>query len=236
MDITSQDLFVIGVLIFLEGILSVDNALVLAILAKHLPKDQQKKALTYGLVGAFVFRLIALAMVVYLVKWRWVKFVGGGYLLYIGIKHLFFGENKEDLSKKVKKAGFWQTVIAIELTDIAFAVDSILAGVALTKKLWVVFTGGVIGIVMMRFAASKFIVIIEKYPQLEKTAYLLVTIIGTKVIVEGLSIPGIDFHSPSGPAFWVFWILMAVCIAYGFMKKKPPAPDSDVAVLERPED
>lgn len=222
--ITSQDLFVIGVLIFLEGILSVDNALVLAVLAKKLPHHQQKKALTYGLFGAFAFRLIALALVVYLVQWRWVKFVGGGYLLYIAIAHLFFPPKPPAEGEKVAPANFWKVVIAIELTDIAFALDSILAGVALTKKLWVVFTGGIIGIVLMRFAAAAFIRIIEKFPRLEKTAYILVLIIGVKVIVEGLDFPGINFHSPSSPSFWAFWVLMAVSIAYGFLKKVEISP------------
>lgn len=206
----------IGLLIFLEGVLSVDNALVLAILARHLPEKEQKRALTYGLVGAFVFRFIALAMVTYLVKWRWVKFVGGGYLLYIAIKNLVFGENKDELGSKTNGATFWRTVVAIELTDIAFAVDSILAGVALTNKLWVVFTGGVIGIVMMRFTAALFIKIIEKFPKLEKTAYILVLIIGLKVVIEGLNLPGVNFHSPREPAFWVFWLLMIGAITYGF--------------------
>jgi len=219
-EVTSHDFLIIGLLIFLEGVLSVDNALVLAILAKHLPEKQRKKALTYGLVGAFVFRFIALAMVTYLVKWRWVKFVGGGYLLYIAIKHLFFGENKDDLKDKAVGTSFWKTVVAIELTDIAFAVDSILAGVALTNKLWVVFTGGIIGIVMMRFTASLFIRIIEQYPRLEKSAYLLVLIIGLKVVVEGFNFPGINFHSPRTVAFWVFWLLMVGIITYGFRGKR----------------
>lgn len=219
-DVTSNDLFLILLLVFLEGILSVDNALVLAVLAKHLPKDQQKKALTYGLIGAFVFRFIALSLAVYLVKWRWVKFVGGGYLLYIGLKHLIYGEEKNEDGSAKEPMGFWKTVVVIELTDIAFAVDSILAAVALTNKLWIILTGGILGIIMMRFAASLFIKVIEKFPQLEKTAYLLVVVIGAKVIIEGLSLPGIDFHSPSSPSFWVFWGLMAACISYGFLPKK----------------
>lgn len=218
-EVTSHDFLLIGLLIFLEGVLSVDNALVLAILARHLPEKEQKKALTYGLVGAFIFRFIALAMVTYLVKWRWVKFVGGGYLLYIGIKNLIFGESKDELGNKIQGASFWRTVVAIELTDIAFAVDSILAGVALTNKLWVVFTGGVIGIVMMRFTASLFIKIIGKFPKLEKTAYVLVVIIGLKVVIEGLDLPGVNFHSPREPAFWVFWVLMVSAITYGFSSK-----------------
>ncbi len=220
-EITSHDFLLIGLLIFLEGVLSVDNALVLAILARHLPVKEQKKALTYGLIGAFIFRFIALAMVTYLVRWRWVKFVGGGYLIYIAIKNLVFGENKDDRGKKAIGATFWKTVIAIELTDIAFAVDSILAGVALTNKLWVVFTGGIIGIVMMRFTASLFIRIIDKFPKLEKTAYILVLIIGTKVVIEGLALPGVNFHSPREYAFWVFWILMASALTYGFSSRTP---------------
>jgi YkoY family integral membrane protein len=223
-DITSQDLFTIGVLILLEGVLSVDNALVLAVLAKRLPEHQRKKALTYGLAGAFIFRLIALSLVIYLVQWRWIKFVGGGYLLYISISHLFFsGDSTEEDGSHSSKgyASFWKTVVAIELTDIAFALDSILAGVALTKKLWVVFVGGVMGIVLMRLAAAAFINLIAKFPRLEKTAYILVFIIGAKVIIEGLSLPGIDFHSARSPSFWVFWGLMATAITSGFLRRAP---------------
>jgi YkoY family integral membrane protein len=193
---------------------------VLALLAKHLPKEEQKKALTYGLVGAFTFRLIALAMVSFLIKWTWVKYVGGAYLLYIAIKHLFFSEGDPDVSKKTKGASFWRTVLAIELTDIAFAIDSILAGIALTSKLWIVFVGGALGIVLMRFAASGFIKLIEKFPRLEKTAYLLVLIIGAKVILEALRLPGVNFHSPKAASFWIFWALMGLGIAYGFIRKK----------------
>jgi YkoY family integral membrane protein len=205
---------------------------VLAILAKHLPEAQRKKALTYGLVGAFFFRLLALSMVTALVAWTWVKFVGGGYLLYIGVKNLVFGENKDELGEKSLGRSFWKTVLAIELTDIAFAVDSILAGVALTNKLWVVFTGGVLGIVMMRFAASAFIKIIEKFPQLEKTAYLLVIVIGVKVIVEGFHFEGVNFHSPSSAPFWIFWSSMAICIAYGFRTKAGKPVEAEVPASE----
>ena len=66
----AHDLAVIGLLIVLEGVLSIDNALVLGILAKRLPKRQQGRALTYGLVGAFVFRLIAIALAAYLLAQR----------------------------------------------------------------------------------------------------------------------------------------------------------------------
>ncbi|MCM2323536.1 MAG: hypothetical protein NDJ90_09775, partial [Oligoflexia bacterium] len=162
MAITSQDIFLIGFLAFLEGILSIDNALVLALMAKHLPKDQQRKALTYGLAGAVIFRLLSLLIITQLMRWTWVKFVGGGYLIFIAVKHLAFGEKAGETTKK-SAPGFWKTVLLIELMDIAFAVDSILAAVALTQKFWIVFAGGFMGVIMMRFAASVFLKLLERF-------------------------------------------------------------------------
>jgi predicted tellurium resistance membrane protein TerC len=92
---TLPDLGVIGLLILLEGVLSIDNALVLALLAKRLPKSQQTRALTYGLAGAFIFRFIAIGTASYLLRWRIVKLVGGGYLLWVALKHLFFDRGEK---------------------------------------------------------------------------------------------------------------------------------------------
>src|SRR5690349_16706613 len=99
------DLGIIGLLVLLEGALSIDNALVLGLLAKRLPKEQQRKALTYGLVGAFVFRFIAVFMASLLLEWRVVKLLGGGYLVYIAIKHLFFEAHEDDGEVHVSATG-----------------------------------------------------------------------------------------------------------------------------------
>jgi YkoY family integral membrane protein len=228
---TSQDLAVIGFLAFLEGILSIDNALVLALLAKPLPPHLQRKALTYGLVGAVVFRLIALSLTTYLMKWLWVKWVGGGYLIYVAASHFWKewrgkkdSENEDSESQKAKsktptgKWAFWKIVLIIELTDIAFAVDSILAAVALSNKFWVVFTGGLLGVILMRVAANAFITLIDRFPRMEVTAYLLVLVIGTKLVIDAAKLPGVDFHSSSSPAFWIFWLTMLACLAVGLSR------------------
>ena len=235
----NQDLAVIALLIVLEGVLSIDNVLVLGLLAKRLPKNQQKRALTYGLVGAFAFRLIAIATASFLLRWRIVKLLGGGYLLYISIKHFFFDKKEGDeLPGHVPQtSGFWPTVFVIEMTDIAFAVDSILAAIALVgsapaghvgphPKLWVVLMGGFLGLLLMRFAAVLFIKLLEKFPRFETSAYLLVSLIGLKLLVDWLAnTPAdphrINFHSPSSPEFWIFWILMVACFSVGFIKPKP---------------
>lgn len=275
-----HDLAIIGLLIVLEGVLSIDNALVLGLLAKRLPKAQQPRALTYGLVGAFAFRLIAIATAGLLFRWRIVKLIGGGYLLYIAVRHLFF-ESKEEVSETLAVspegeptlidartgapltpeqeeleirervpvdmpadgprrgyARFWPTVLVIELTDIAFAVDSILAAIALVgspptnhpkdalhPKLWVVLAGGMLGVVLMRFAAVVFIKLLDRFPRFEEAAYLLVSVIGGKLLLDWLfNSPEhphrLDFHSLSHPAFWVFWGLMIVCFCVGFLPSR----------------
>ena len=222
--ITPQDIALIGFLAFLEGILSIDNALVLALMVKHLPKGQQRQALTYGLAGSVVFRLIALGFVTQLMQWNWVKFVGGGYLLFISVQHLLFPNHEEphgqDGAGKKKRGSFWLTVLKIELMDIAFAVDSILAAVALSNKFWIVFAGGMMGVLLMRFAATGFLTLLHRFPNFEKTAYLLILVVGLKLVVDGFKIPGVDFHSSQSPAFWIFWALMAVCVAYGFKPRR----------------
>lgn len=207
---------------FLEGVLSVDNALVLALLVKKLPKEQHRKALTYGIWGAFLFRAIALLILVNLMRFTIVKFLGGAYLLYIGIKYFIYGSvtnEYKDAKKKRFDTMFWSVVLAVELTDIAFAVDSIMAAVAMSTSFWIVFTGGVLGIIFMRFAAMFFIKLLEKFPRLENTAYALIIIIGVKLIVVGFNIPGMEFNSSGSPAFWIFWSLMLLTMASGFIPK-----------------
>jgi predicted tellurium resistance membrane protein TerC len=132
--------------------------------------------------------------------------------------------------------GFWSTVAVIELTDIAFAIDSILAAIALVgsapaghvgphPKLWVVVTGGMLGVILMRFAAVLFIKLLERFPRFEVTAYLLVLVIGGKLLADWAFNSAehphvVDFHNPAGAAFWIFWCLMAACVAIGFLPHK----------------
>ncbi len=228
LDISTGDFAVIGLLIFMEGILSIDNALAIAVIAGRLPEHQRKKALTYGLVGAFVFRAGAIGIAAWLIHWTWVKYVGGAYLLWMAIHHFLAHKKADQAAEQAKpnygsRAQFWKTIVVIELTDIAFAVDSILAAVALSPKLWVVITGGICGMLMMRFAATLFLKLLQRFPAFEDIAFVLVGIIGIKITLEAMRLPALDFHSPRNPGFWVFWVLILVTIAAGFLLKKKSA-------------
>src|SRR5579885_1677804 len=204
-SVSAGDFLLIVFLAFLEGTLSIDNAIVLAMMAKPLPKEQQRKALTYGLAGSMVFRLAALALASRVIYWRLAKLAGGIYLLFVAGKYAFVGRESERKPRAPTSRNFWKTVVLIEMMDIAFAVDSILAAVALTPKFWIVFTGGMLGVVMMRFAAAFLIAVLRKFPRFERTAYELVALIGAKLIVDSFHFPGVQFEWPGSIAFWVFW-------------------------------
>jgi YkoY family integral membrane protein len=233
-----RDLILVLVLVILESLLSIDNALVLGLLAERLPEKNQTKALTYGLVGSFAFRLLATLAAAWLLKWSWLKLLGGLYLLYVAGEHFLVRHHRRNrkppTTKRREQQRFWLSVLSIELTDIAFATDSILAGIALVgpmpahasvhPKLWVIFAGGMIGVVLMRVAASGFIAVLNRFPRFETTAYLLVGIVGLKLIADfslNRFTETVNFESPSAAGFWIFWSVMFACVLFGFLPAKP---------------
>jgi len=205
--LSGADGLAIVTLAVLEGILSVDNSLVLAILVRTLPKEQQKKALMYGVFGAFFFRVVALVFAAHLMRFVAFKIIGGGYLLYLAMKHMFFFY-KEDAHQPAPQvaANFWRTVMIVEFTDIAFSIDSITTAVAMSNKLVVVWLAGIMGIVFLRFAAGFFIRVLEKLPKLEDLAYQLIFFVGTKLLLDG-------FHIEISHG--VFWMMMSVIAILG---------------------
>ena len=189
-DFEAADLVTIGLLVLLEGVLSADNALVLAILVLGLPREQQQIALRYGILGAFFFRFVAVLLAAYLMQVTWVRLAGGAYLLYLAYAHFFRHSNEENRQAiaPAKPAfglsAFWATVVRVELIDIAFSVDSILVAVALSPKLWVVVTGGILGIITMRIVAGQLIAFIRRYPAVVDGAFAIIAWVGFKLLTE----------------------------------------------------
>jgi YkoY family integral membrane protein len=165
----------------LEIILSVDNAAVLATMVQDLPQKEQKKALSYGIVGAYLFRFIALLFASLLISITWLKIIGGAYLVYLCIKS-FYGT--EDTTGKSSKKSFWATVVSIEIMDLIFSIDNILASVSFTKSLVLITVGVFVGILAIRFATGLFIKIIKNNPIIEKIAYGVIGMLGLKLILS----------------------------------------------------
>jgi YkoY family integral membrane protein len=209
----------IGTLVIMEGLLSADNAIALAVQVKHLPEKQQKKALLYGLWGAYLFRFIAIGLGTTLVKLKLVKLGGGIYLIWLCIKHFRQylknkGEEKkekENVEANHKLDGlaryigvFWATVVSVEMLDIAFSIDSVLAAFGVSDVVGILLLGGMLGILMMRVVAQLVTKLMKKIPEFEHTAYILVGFIGIKMLLTLIHI------EISHTAFLVFVVLSLV--------------------------
>lgn len=220
-------------LIFLEGILSIDNAAVLGAMVVTLPDTelipwpksinfghaldrvlgkQRTAALRVGLLGAYVGRGLMLALASLIIANPWVKLVGAAYLIKLAVDDLsaqsYSGEDEE--TKPVKNRTFWMTVVVVELMDLAFSIDNVVAAVSLSDKLWVVLLGVAIGILIMRYAAGLFSYVIEREPILKKAAYILVLNIGVELLIEDLG------HIEIGDwtKFGISISTIVLCLAY----------------------
>jgi YkoY family integral membrane protein len=186
-------------LVILEGLLSADNALVLATMVSHLKGRQQKLALFAGMWGAYFFRFLVIGFGVYIIHMWWVKALGALYLLWMSAKY-FLSKDKEEEEKTDKDSwSFWRTVVQVELMDIAFSVDSVSAAFGVSEQVWVLFLGAIFGILMMRGIAQVFVRLISKYPEFETTAFILIGIIGAKMMA---SVFGIHFSE------WFFFVVL----------------------------
>lgn len=196
----ASTVFIFITILVLESILSIDNAAVLAVVVnKSLsePKER-KKAMTYGIVGAYLFRGLSLLLVGWIIYnplfGIWAKILGGLYLLKL-VYSYFWGDSDGDpntgwavkLGTMLGLNIFWQTVVAVEFLDMAFSIDNLLAVVSLTDKMIIIITAVFLGILFMRFIAQKFSLLMEKFPKLEATAFIVILLLGIKLILSGLA-------------------------------------------------
>ena len=234
MDFHASDLLTIGLLVVLEGLLSADNALVLAILVLGLPRKDQKKALRYGILGAFVFRILATLLALHLLALAWIKLVGAGYLMYLSLNH-FFGHVTGDPAERreIKPARaflglsvFWSTVVKVELTDIVFAVDSILVAVAMSNKTWVIITGGILGIIAMRLVIGTLLTLVRRYPAIVDGAFIIIAWVAIKLFIEYLHGAGY-VHFTINKYLSFSLIALIFLVSYLYARKQGPASEVD---------
>jgi YkoY family integral membrane protein len=239
LDIAAADLVIIALLVALEGLLSADNAMVLAVLVLGLPKHEQKKALRYGIIGAFVFRVLAILLAAYLIRINFVMLIGAIYLMWLPYHH-FKGHADAQERRKPRPAtpwlgltAFWATVVKVELTDIVFAIDSILVAVAMSNKLWVIITGGILGVVAMRLVIGQLLVLVNRYPPLVDGAFVIIAWVGIKLLMEFLHAAGyVHFQIPKTISLG----LVVVIFIISFIWAKMEGPVEPEPLAERAED
>jgi YkoY family integral membrane protein len=226
MHLQAADLATIGMLVLLEGLLSADNALVMSVMVLGLPARDRSKALSYGLVGAFALRIVAVVLAVHLIQMLWVKVAGGAYLLYLVYVHFFTRDSSERHRPPQARgafglSAFWATVVRVELMNLAFSVDSILVAVAMSSKTWVVITGGLLGIVAMRLIVGRLLALVSKYPPLVDGAFVIITWVAVKLMVEyAHQVEWIRWTIPQELSLAVIFVIFSA--AYAYARKQGP--------------
>lgn len=229
-------------LIFLECILSIDNAAVMGAMVSHLPDDQptpwsprlrnlfgwtdallgpqRSAALKVGLFGAYAGRILMLVLATVIMKLTWMHVLGACYLLHLGIQHFVaaYGRGQENDGTDdvtVAQRSFWGVVVALNLADMAFSLDNVVAAVALSQQLWIVIFGVGIGILIIRFAATIFTRMITWEPKLESGAYLLLIAIGTELLLDKV----FNIHADDAVKFMVSVTILMLTVVCARVQK-----------------
>jgi YkoY family integral membrane protein len=189
-----HDLGIVLTLLVLEAVLSFDNAAVLAAIVRKLPLGDRRKALLYGLVGAYALRITAILLASFLIRTPALKVVGGLYLLFLGVRHFYqLARHRAAGHKEHKVSPGWlvrlgvpalvAVIIQIEVIDLAFAVDQVVVAVAFTDEILLIVIASMLGILFLRLAAAVVARVMDWLPLLEHMAYVAVTYVGVKLIL-----------------------------------------------------
>ncbi|MEM7756624.1 MAG: DUF475 domain-containing protein [Cyanobacteria bacterium P01_A01_bin.40] len=209
------------VLILLEAVLSADNAIALAAIAKSVVDPQsQRQALNIGLAGAYVLRIILIFAATWVIQYWQFELLGALYLLWLVFNYFFDSDDNDDHEQR--SLGFksvWQVIPTIAITDLAFSLDSVTSAIAITEETWLIIAGGTIGIVILRFLAGLFIRWLQEYTYLEDAGFITVGFVGLRLLLK-VWLP--DYLIPE----WVTIAVVAVFFTWGFSKKEKLESDS----------
>ena len=204
--LSPEGLLSLVTLVFLEIILGIDNIIFIAIICGYLPRENQKRARTIGLMLAMIFRILLLLGISWLVQLvqplfyigslgvsgrDLILFSGGVFLIYKTIGELYEklkGREPGHKEIKEKKLTVSKAIIQIAIIDIIFSFDSILTAVGLSRDLAVMITAVVLAMIVMLLFAPYVSDFINKYPTMKILALVFLVAIGVLLVLEGLHI------------------------------------------------
>ena len=208
------------VLIVLEAVLSADNAIALAAIARSIKEPKlQTQALNIGLVGAYILRIVLILAATWVIKYWQFELLGALYLLWLVFNYFFLQDDEEEHHHSLGFKSVWQVIPTIAITDLAFSLDSVTSAIAITEETWLIVAGGTIGIVILRFLAGLFIRWLQEYTYLEDAGFITVGFVGLRLLLK-VWLP--DYLIPE----WVTVAVVAVFFTWGFSKKEAVESES----------
>ena len=208
-------------LTFLEIVLGIDNIIFISIITDRLPKENQKRVRTIGLLLALVMRIILLSLITVIIQMKeplftifkldvsvrdLILFVGGSFLLAKSVSEIhekIEGDGEHKVS--AKKNSFTHIIIQILLLDIVFSFDSILTAIGLSKQLPIMITAVIIAMIVMIYFVEIISRFINKHPTLQVLALSFLILIGFMLILDGF-----HFEIPKGYIYFALFFSVLV--------------------------
>jgi YkoY family integral membrane protein len=224
---------VLIILIFLEAVLSADNAIALAAIAQGLEdKKLERQALNIGLVFAYVLRIGLILTATWIQKFWQFELLGGAYLLWLVFQHFTAPEGTDSQHHGPRFNSLWQAIPVLALTDLAFSLDSVTTAIAVSQETWLVLTGATIGIITLRFMAGLFIRWLDEFLYLEDAGYITVALVGLRLLLKVV-------NDTIVPPEWLMISAIALIFLWGFSKRTATTSidesPENVAVAEKSE-
>ncbi|MEM1243127.1 MAG: DUF475 domain-containing protein [Cyanobacteria bacterium P01_H01_bin.26] len=221
-------LLLLPVLIALEAVLSADNAIALAAIAQGLESEkQQKRALNFGLIIAFVLRMTLILTASWVLRFWQFEVAGALYLLWLVYEHFSSDTDEEDHHHGPKFASVWRAIPIIAFTDLAFSLDSVTTAIALSDEVAIILLGGTIGIIALRFMAGLFIRWLDIYVYLEDAGFVTVAFVGLRLLLRVINESWV-------PPAWAMVALISVVFAWGFSKRVESQDEAEPVSLKVP--
>ena len=204
---------VLLILVFLEAVLSADNAIALAAIAQGLEdKKLEGQALNIGLVFAYVLRITLLLTATWVQKFWQFELLGAGYLLWLVFQHFSSQEDEDNHHHGPRFTSLWQAIPVLAFTDLAFSLDSVTTAIAVSQETWLIITGTTIGVVTLRFMAGLFIRWLDEYENLEDAGYVTVAFVGLRLLLKVI-------NDDLVPPQWLMVTAIGAILAWGFFKR-----------------
>jgi YkoY family integral membrane protein len=209
------------ILIALEAVLSADNAIALAAIARGLESSKlQRQALNLGLLLAYILRIALILTATWIMKFWQFELLGAIYLLWLVFNYFTSEEDEQSHHHRIRFTSVWQAVPTLAITDLAFSLDSVTTAIAVADDLWLILIGGTIGVVALRFMAGLFIRWLSEFTHLEDAGFITVGFVGLRLLIRA-------FQPEFLPPEWVTIAMIAVIFLWGFSQRSQPESSSE---------
>lgn len=208
-----EALIVLSILVVLEALLSADNAIALAAIARGLEdKELERRALNFGLVVAYVLRITLILTATWVQQFWQFELLGAAYLLWLVFQHFTSQETEGDHHHGPRFNSLLQAIPVIAFTDLAFSLDSVTTAIAVSQEKWLVLTGATIGIITLRFMVGLFIRWLDEYENLEDAGYVTVALVGLRLLLKVV-------NDSLVPPEWIMIAAIFLILGWGFSNR-----------------